>query len=150
MLKEVVAGLQKKDRIQRYFTDRINGIYDQSTGIVEWRSELSSWAQQVLCALLMDTEWVKKQKADLCIRPGIPSRICCDWGDCGPIKVEHSRKVCVWIHIYYVFHLVNITHYIIEPNMNWAVGRWGWVEDYERNKVSTETRKISISSTQKV
>ena len=52
----MVAGLQKKDRIQRYFTDRINGIYDQSTGIVEWRSELSSWAQQVLCALLMDTE----------------------------------------------------------------------------------------------
>ena len=34
--------------------------------------------------------------------------------------------------------------------MNWAVGRWGWVEDYERNKVITETRKVSISSTQKV
>lgn len=84
------------------------------------------------------------KKADLCIRPGIPSRICCDWGDCGPNKVEHSRKVCMWIHMYYIFHLVDIIHYIIEPNMN-----WGGLENCERSKVSTETRKISISSTQK-
>ena len=46
--------------------------------------------------------------------------------------------------MYYIFHLVDIIHYIIEPNMN-----WGGLENCERSKVSTETRKISISSTQK-
>ena len=50
--------------------------------------------------------------------------------------------------MYYIFHLVNIIHHIIEPNMNWGWGG-GRLENCERNKVSTETRKISISSTQK-
>lgn len=52
---------RRKNRIWRYFTESIAFVANLQ-GELGWRSELSRWAEQVYCALLTETESIKKEK----------------------------------------------------------------------------------------